>query len=384
MNKVHIKCLSFALVLFCALPGLWAKEITLNWGSNTKTVDVPDEIANLALENQAKIEKALTDNNVSVSDFESVAGEVTKAYNDLVSNGTLKTTTPYTTAKNGLNAFSDTMGDIIPNSQAQQNVWANAWIGPLFPKPLHFGFGINAGITKLDLTALIETADALGVSMSGVPNTLVWPTITADMRLGGIKLPFDIGFTCMGLNSSILGDKLDPVSFNFFTIGGDFRYALVKGLDNFKPRVSVGAGYYFTKAGVGINSDKADASLNIKTHSIFMNAQASIKMLFFVPFIGTRVMFSNTNVDWKVRARWESILNSSNTDGDKLAKAASWGILPDQFGGGSSYGFFEHIRPVIYGGFSLDIAVIDLTFSVSYDFISKLPSGAFSFRFALN
>ena len=372
------------LSAFFFIHAAWAKSVTLIWGLNSAIIDVPDEIASLVLDNQEKIQQALLKNNVTAADLQDAVGEVRKAYDALISDGTLKTGTPYTTTVNGLNSFSELLGDVIPNSQGQQNVWANAWIGTLAPTPLHFGFGINAGATKLDLSALIQTADALGISMSGIPSTLVWPTVTADIRLGGIKLPFDIGFICMSLDSSMLNGKIDPVDFDFLAIGGDFRYALVKGLTGIKPRISLGAGYYFTRAGVEIKNDEADAGMKLKTHSIFLSAQASAKLLFFVPFIGTRVMFTNFNVDWSVRAKWESILASSSTDSGKLSDAASWGILPDEFSGGSSYGFFDNVRPIIYGGFSLDIAVIDLTFSVSYDFISKLPSGAFSFRFALN
>ena len=374
---------------------LSAKAITLNWGDGESiTVDtdsiqgvegvggVPEDVITIILEHQTEIENALTQNGVTSADAEAAVAQAKSAYEDFMKGSSIKTTAPYTTAKNGLNDFSDVMVDVLPNTQIQQNVWANAWIGKIFPKP-RFGFGINTGVSKLDITPLLSTADALGVDTGDIPDTLVWPTITADVRLGGFILPFDVGFTVMSFDSNTigaLGDAIDPVTFDFFMIGGDVRYAILKG-GNLRPKVSAGLGVYHTSGSFAIDDDDAGAGLDFSSTSIVLNAQASIKLLFFVPFVGARLMFSSTTVDWSARANWANILDTSN---DYIAQALAYGILPSTFSGGSESGFSDHVRPVLFAGFAFDLAVIDLTFSASYDFVSDIPSAAFSLRFALN
>ena len=380
--------LSLGLIASVVVFPLSAEKVTLNWGNGeTLTVDtdtgVPSDVIKIITEHKGEIESALTANDVDSTTAESAVTEAKNAYNSYVSSSSMKTTSPYTTAVNGLNDFADIMVDVIPNSQIQQNVWANAWIGYILPKP-NFGFGINTGVSKLDLTPLVKVADALGMSDSkDIPETLVWPTVTADLRVGGFFFPFDIGFTAMSIDSntiSAVGNAIDPANFDFFMIGGDIRYAILKG-GVLRPKLSVGLGAYYTKGNFGVEQDGSTAELDFDSTSIVLSTQASIKLLFFVPFVGGRLMFTKTNVDWKVHANWQSILGTSSSD---IADALKYGILPSNFGDRVSSGFADHVRPVIYGGFAIDMFVVDLTVSGSYDFISEIPSGAVSLRFALN
>ena len=63
-----------------------------------------------------------------------------------------------------------------------------------------------------------------------------------------------------------------------------------------------------------------------------------------------------------------------------MTEAINRGLLPTNINGGAD-GF--KFRPVVQGGFAFDLAVIDLTFSASYDFVSQVFGGAFSLRFSL-
>ena len=388
MKRTRILAFLAILALF-AFP-LAAGSITLTWvdkDGTTQTTplnNIADDLVTLISQHKGEIESALTASKLSSTDVDAAVAQATKAYNDFVgSNSSLKN--PYTTTINGLNDFTDVILDAIPNAQIQQNVWANAWIGNLLPKP-HFGFGINAGVSKLDLSPLASVADALGMSDSGsLPDTLVWPTVTADLRVGGFILPFDVGFTAMSFDSSKISSlekAIDPAYFDFFMIGGDIRYAILKG-GILRPKLSVGVGAYYTKGDFGVEQDGSSAELDFDSTSIVLSTQASIKLLFFVPFIGGKVMFTKSNVDWKMHANWASVLNTASS-GDDISKALAYGLLPSDFKGGSESSFTDHVRPVIFGGFAFDMAVVDLTISGSYDFISKIPSGAVSLRFALN
>ena len=376
-----LKTLLCVLTAAAFITPVWAKNVTVNVGGSPITLDLPDEIANYVDQNRSSVEAQIANSGISASDLENtIAPKVRDAYSSLSSS--LGTTTPYTTVKEGLNDFSKVLIDVFPNTQIQGNVWANAWIGTLLPKP-HFGFGINAGAAMMDVTPLIKIADALNIGASGLPSTLVMPTVTADFRVGGFILPFDVGFVISGIDTTALGldSTIKPVNFDYFSIGFDVRYAVLQS-QRFDSKLSVGAGFYYTKGSVGINdSDHATAGLDFQSGTLSLNAQASAKFLFFTPYLGTRIMMTASKVDWYVKdIKWSNIIGSQN---GQIAQAQSAGLLPTNFSGGDECNIFQHIRPVIYGGFSFDIVVIDLTFNVSYDFISNIPAGSFSICFSL-
>ena len=384
------KTFFFFFVFISAILSLpLAAENLIEWSNGTINLDelkldddLKDDLIKLINDHKNEIINALNANDVSQDDADSAINEAVNAYNDKI--GDFAKFAPYTTTIKGLNCFTDSLVDAIPNSQIQQNVWANSWIGSILPKP-NFGFGINTGVSKLDVSPLVDVIKTFDENNedSGLPETLVWPTITADFRVGGFMFPFDLGFTVMSFDSDTIGsigNAIDPAYFDFFMIGGDVRYALLQG-GLMRPKVSVGLGLYHTSGDFGVEDDGSSAELDFSSTSLVLSAQASIKLLFFVPFAGTKVMFTKSNVDWKVKANWSSILNTNDS---KIQEAVEYGFLPSTFTGGSDSGFFNHIRPVIFGGFAFDLFVLDITFSGSYDFISDIPSGAVSIRLALN
>ena len=385
MKKIML-ILGMAAVL--ALPAFSEKTVTIEWGSETWTGDLPDEVANLIESNMSTIQDKLTEYGATSSDLAEVASKINEVYDEDLILSNLGTTTPYTTAKNGLNDFSGSLKDTLPNTQIQQNVWANSWIGYLvqvgngafLPR---FGLGVNTGLATMDMSPVKKTGEAFKMDLGSMPDTLIMPTITFDARIGGVKvgdfsLPFDFGFTLSTIDSSKLGlDRmLSDISFDYFAIGFDLRYCIWEPgvLDT---KVSVGAGYYFSKGSVAIDSDDAGAGLDFKSSNFTLNAQISTKLAFFRPFFGTRLMFTNSDIDWYAKnIDWKSILNGD----DNITKAVEYGLLPSAFNGGAD-GF--KFRPVFQGGFAFDFAVIDLTFSASYDLSSKIAGGAFSLRFSL-
>lgn len=370
-----------AALLACTVVPVAARTVTFTKSDgSTLTADLPEEAAALAEANAAAIASALESNGVSQADLDTIASGVTTAYS--AAESIVGTATPYTTAIGGLNDFTDVLVDVIPNTQGLQNVWSESWIGYILPKP-NFGFGVNAGISSMDISPLADTATALGMDAGDVPDTLVFPTITADARVGGFILPFDVGLVVSSIDSAKLGlnSTIDPVSFNYYTVGADVRYCVWK-FPLPQIRVSVGAGLYYTSGKVEAEDSSADATLEFDSTTLSLSAQASAKLLMFVPFAGARVMFSKTNVDWSVKdVRWTSILG--DTYADSIGKAVSYGILPTSFNGGSSSDFFDDVRPVLYGGVSLDLLLIDITVSGSYDLLAEIPSGALSIRLAL-
>jgi len=363
-----------------AVSGLFAKPLTVKGVDGEVTINIPDDVFNMVSGRVGEINNALNENGVTTSQIKNAADKVNEAYVNIKKY--IPTDSPFTVAENGLNDFCDDLADVIPNSQTQQNVYAEAWIGKLFPG-FHFGAGVNAGVSALDVSTLKDAALALGVDdVKDINDTLVFPTITVDARLGGIILPFDIGVTAMSIDTSKMDsvDKaIDPVAIDFFTLGADIRYAIFQG-GFMRPKWSVGAGFYYTKGGVDVDDDTAKASLDFKSTTFMVNTQASIKLLCLVPFIGGRALFSKTSVDWKVNADWANIIaKEGDTYYAGVADALKWGILPSSFSGSSS-GF--SVYPQVFGGIGLDLLFLNLTVSGSYDIASKIPSAAVSVRVA--
>lgn len=380
MVKKTKRFAAFAMTFVFAASGLFAKPLTVKGVDGEVTIDIPDDVYNMVSGRVGEINNALNENGVTTSQIKNAANKVNEAYVNIKKY--IPTDSPFTTAEDGLNDFCDDLADVIPNSQTQQNVYAEAWIGKIFPG-FHFGAGVNAGVSALDVSTLKDAALALGVDdVKDINDTLVFPTITVDARLGGIILPFDIGVTAMSIDTSKMDsvDKaIDPVAIDFFTLGADIRYAIFQG-GFMRPKWSVGAGFYYTKGGVDVDDDTAKASLDFKSTTFMVNTQASIKLLCLVPFIGGRALFSKTSVDWKVNADWASIIaKEGDTYYDGVADALKWGILPSSFSGSSS-GF--SVYPQVFGGIGLDLLFLNLTVSGSYDIASKIPSAAVSVRVA--
>lgn len=380
MVKKTKRFAALAMTFAFAASGLFAKPLTVKGVDGEVEINIPDDVYNMVSGRVGEINNALLENGVKKSQIENAAHMVNEAYVNI--KDYIPTDSPFTVAENGLNDFCDDLADVIPNSQTQQNVYAEAWIGKLFPG-FHFGAGVNAGVSALDVSTLKDAALALGVDdVKDINDTLVFPTITVDARLGGIILPFDIGVTAMSIDTSKMDsvDKaIDPVAIDFFTLGADIRYAIFQG-GFMRPKWSVGAGFYYTKGGVDVDDDTAKASLDFKSTTFMVNTQASIKLLCLVPFIGGRALFSKTSVDWKVNADWASIIaKEGDTYYDGVADALKWGILPSSFSGSSS-GF--SVYPQVFGGIGLDLLFLNLTVSGSYDIASKIPSAAVSVRVA--
>lgn len=351
--------------------------VTIQAADGSVTINIPSDLAPLINQNMAQIEQALKTNNINKSKIEGDSGyegQILKVYDDYkVRFPGLKS--PFEDTVGNINNFCDDLVDVIPNTQGIQNIYADAWIGKLIPGA-HFGAGVNAGASSIDISAIKKTAQAMDIDTKDIPDTFGFPTISADLRIGGIFLPFDIGVAVMKFDSSkasAVEKAIDPMNFDYCVFGGDFRYAILKG-GMFKPKVSIGAGYYYTNGSVGISNDQASASLNFTSESYILEAQASCKLLFLVPFVGTKMIYSKTNIDWKVDAKWNRIFDSTAPD---YAEMLSVGILPSHFSGESSG---SGLHPQVFGGVGFDFFIMSATVSAAYDIKSKIISGAVSAR----
>lgn len=117
--------------------------------------------------------------------------------------------------------------------------------------------------------------------------------------------------------------------------------------------------------------------MKFENHSIDANIQISSKLGVFIPYAGFRANFLSAKSNWKINTDWKTLLNVSTPD---FINAITQGLLPSSISS-SSDNFY--VQPVAFFGFALDLSVINLTFSGSWDFVSSILSGGFSFRIAI-
>ena len=294
------------------------------------------------------------------------------------------------TIDGGLSDFAEELGFSVPQTAVQQNVYAEAFIGTIFPSvPPHFSFGVNAGLTHLNTEGLASAADALGID--GVDTSYYFPVFNADIRIGGIVLPFDIGVSFMKLDVSSLDSMSADFTADFFTFAVDARYAILKD-GVVSPALSIGVGYSINRGSFGAASDYADVAIDYDVQTLYAQLQLSktlnipVVKIGFTPFIGIRGVLSNYSNDWSWKLKGSGV--EQVTD---FLKSAGLSPVPATSGKGTAsghFGEFADIQPQIYGGLGFNLVVIQITASISADLRhiggdTNLWSGAVSLRFKL-
>lgn len=269
-----------------------------------------------------------------------------------------------------LNGLAASLQKSLPNAAAQQNVYSQAWIGKLFPStPPHFAVGIEAGVAKLDLEPLADFSEIFGIK--GLPKSFVYPTLTANFRVGGFFLPFDFGFSCMYMNFPNLRAATDGFGIKFFNIGADVRYAILKG-EGAWPQLSLGFGYYYIDGRISLDKDGVGAGIDYKCHTLFGQIQLSKTFVFFTPFVGFRGIFAKNGADW-----------SWSVNDERISSAASYVGAETSGRGTKNSNFGENFIPQVYGGFGLKISFFALNLAASYDFKNSIWGGDLSLRFQM-
>lgn len=279
----------------------------------------------------------------------------------------------------GLTDFSENLALAVPQAAVQQNVYADAFIGKLFPAvPPHFAFGINAGATHLNTEGLAKAADKLGIS--GVKNSYFFPVLNADIRVGGAILPFDVGLSFMTLDINNISFSDVDVGVEFFTIAADVRYALIEdGLVT--PGLSLGLGYSYNKGAFSVSQDNAEASVDYDVQTLYGQIQVSkafnipVARIGFTPFLGFRGIVSKYSNDWS----WKFKGDYLTAIGTTVPTSGKGTVSSDNFGG---------FQPQIYGGLGFNFVFMQLTASACADLRhlggdTSIWSGALSLRFKM-
>lgn len=313
-----------------------------------------------------------------------------------------------TSIRNGISSGLEDFSEALRNSSVilanQQNVYADSFIGKLFPAiPFHLAFGVNTGFAQLDTSGLKDATETFsqGISNTGlsgidfsVPSSFLLPVITLDVRLGGIIFPFDIGITAMLTNKDAINiDTADENSYlendsplnlsykgfsgcyEFFTVGFDFRYAILEENLIF-PGISIGAGYYLSKGAFEVSASKsgveADVSTAYLTQLLYLQTQISKNFLIVTPFAGLRAVVSSTENSWA----WK--LSGSTT-----ISGTSYSYQDSDSGSLSRLFKDFYMSPQIYLGAGLNLFILQTTLSATYDLRDYLWAAALNLRIKL-
>jgi len=301
----------------------------------------------------------------------------------------------------GVEGFSDDISKAIPFNSLIGLNWSDAYIGKLFPgAPPHFGVGISVGATTMDPKSIKKLAGYLDADIPDI-SILPIPAYTAEARLGGFTLPFDIGFKFGYLPPNAL--PIADINLNYLLVGGDLRYAVIDGKDNKAlPNVSVGVGVNYLKGGVGakmgsaqrftyigmnIDLTQPDANLQWNTTSLELKAQISKTFAIITPYFGVGGNYSFTNAGYSVDAK-VLIDGKQVTDADikKINESlVSYGLNPVNItaDGISSLKDTKAFNVRAFGGLSLNLAAFRMDLTGLFNILDQNFGATLGLRFQL-
>ena len=291
--------------------------------------------------------------------------------------------------------FSSSIAESLPLNASLGLNWSDAHIGRIFPGfPPSFGVGVSAGVTTIELSDVEALATQLGFG-GNLPNMtrMPFPGYTAEVRIGGFILPFDVGFKFGYLPSLDLAD----FHIDYFLIGGDIRYAILNR--PFLPRISIGVGFNYMRGGVGgrvgadqtfdfvtpdginryITLESPNVDLNWRTRSLDFRVQVSHSFFIVTPYIGLGVSYAWSRAGYEVRA---NVSGDIDEVADYLRELGLDGMNV------SDTRISSHVNNTAlglraFGGISLNLAVFRLDFTGLYSFLDGNYGASIGFRFQL-
>jgi hypothetical protein len=303
--------------------------------------------------------------------------------------------------RKNVDAFSDKFSKSLPFNATMGLNWSDAYIGQLFSVPPHFGIGFNLGFTTVDIGSLGDLMGALGAGskISDLPDVggLPLPGYTIDARIGGLFLPFDIGFKIGYLSPGALESMLG-VGVNYLLVGADIRYSLIN-VKVLPIKLSLGLGYNYLEGGLSTNVGSAQTfdfndggtphtleltaprlGFNWSSKVLELKAQVSFPLLIITPYAGVGL-----SVAWTTSGY--SVTSQLTVDGGSFDPYAS--TLKSYGLDGLTSNGFESMNDVtsfnmrIFGGISFNITVIRLDFTGMYNFFDNNWGITFGTRFQM-
>jgi hypothetical protein len=219
----------------------------------------------------------------------------------------------------GLSNLSGEMVKSLPFNSTIGLNWSDAYVGKFFPSiPPHFGVGGSFGFTTMDLKAIENLSRVLGYDLPFGASRLYFPAYTAETRLGGFFLPFDIGLKFGMLPETKLWGT--STKMNYLLLGASLRYAVLDGKTRLLlPNISIGLGFNYLKSGLSssvgqgvdidvpgtsdrITLERPDVELAWSSKSLELTLQISKTILLITPYLGLGASYSWSEVGYDADA----------------------------------------------------------------------------------
>lgn len=266
-----------------------------------------------------------------------------------------------------MDRFLEDINKELPDTALSGGTWSNGYIGQLISLPPHLGIGVSCGFSRFPASELEAAASEAG-AVIGIPAImgrgyipLINPAI--ELRLGGFKLPFDLGARF----SMLSADKLFDVEVKYHSISVDLRYAIIRE-SVVLPDIVVGIGWYYTAGNIGYGFSPDELGLagfdtsgmegakslgiEFKTNVFELRAQVSKTLLIFTPYLGLTGYFAMSESSYEIAGARDEL--SSN-----------------------------HFGSRVYGGLSFNIFMVKIDVSASYNFVTQNWGGNVGARFQL-
>ena len=290
-----------------------------------------------------------------------------------------------------MDAFADSMAKALPFNASMGLNWSDAYIGKFFPSlPPHFGVGVSGGFTIMDADYIGDLLNIFSPGLSGDLLSLSgFPILgmMAEARLGGIILPFDIG-----VKIGILPFSPGLFDLDYFLVGADFRYAVVKG-NLILPKISVGVGFNHLSGGIGRNIGKGlsiayvdpaetpsaktlslsqpKIGIDWSTNTVDFKAQISKRLnipiirLGFTPYIGAGASRGTSEVSYGLKT---TVTTDGNIDQAREIFKAAGIDIPATLDGFSSTKEITGWNMRAFGGLSFNIVLLSFDLTGLYSF----------------
>lgn len=282
-----------------------------------------------------------------------------------------------------MTAFVNGFSKAVAPNAVQHNVWADAYIGKVFPSfPPHLGAGVSFMTSTMKIDGMNEIIDdaemgAMGEFFKKMGFPL--PSATGNLRVGGVFLPFDLGVSFMKYKNDDLFST--GMAFDYMTVGVDIRYAIMEQTLT-RPDISVGFGWTKVAGNLSKGFSITDSSgvkidglvaTGFDTNVYCFSGQISKSLLgnVLTPYAGTRLAFQQGTYGWNTDLEGKYTVENVSAQID----------YNNEYDNNINFGQ----KPVfqLYGGIGFRGLIFDTNLGVCFDFVSKSFGSNFSFRLVL-
>jgi hypothetical protein len=313
--------------------------------------------------------------------------------------------------KNTTDKLIENLAEVLPFNSTIGLNWSDSFIGQM---PPHFGIGISAGFTTMDFTAISGLMKLFGTSvpldsiMFGSNGLFSFPAYTVEARIGGIKIPLDIGLKFGLLTPDFSKSQIEKffkgvdLGIDYLLLGADFRYALLNN-KVFPLCVSIGFGVNYLRGGIekaflqgvsidgpayGIKLSQSSSKLEFQwsTINFEFKPQISFPLKILTPYAGAGLSYSMTNAGYSVTTAGLKVTNPGNTlneDEIKELLKKEFGITEISDKGFENTKNLSKFNIRAFGGFSVNLIFVRFDLTAMYNVLSGNLGATLGLRFQL-